>query len=117
MFLDVAIIYCKAGNGGDGAVAWHREKYVATGGPDGGDGGNGGSVYFQADRSMNTLISFRYTQHFKADNGENGSGKKCSGKAGKDLIIKVPCGTIIKDAETDGIIADVFNDGEKVLIF
>lgn len=117
MFLDVAIIYCKAGNGGDGAVAWHREKYVATGGPDGGDGGKGGSIYFQADRSLNTLISFRYTQHFKAENGANGSGKNCSGKAGEDLIIKVPCGTIIKDAETDGIIADVFNDGEKILIF
>ncbi len=117
MFLDIAIIYCKAGNGGDGAVAWHREKYVATGGPDGGDGGNGGSIYFQADRSMNTLISFRYTQHFKAENGANGSGKNCSGKAGKDLIIKVPCGTIIRDAESNGIIADVFNDGEKVLIF
>lgn len=117
MFLDIAIIYCKAGNGGDGAVAWHREKYVATGGPDGGDGGNGGSIYFQADRSMNTLISFRYTQHFKAEDGANGSGKNCSGKAGKDLIIKVPCGTIIRDAESNGIIADVFNDGEKVLIF
>ena len=117
MFLDIAIIYCKAGDGGDGAVAWHREKYVATGGPDGGDGGNGGSIYFQADRSMNTLISFRYTQHFKAEDGANGSGKNCSGKAGKDLIIKVPCGTIIRDAESNGIIADVFNDGEKVLIF
>ncbi|MBQ8177648.1 MAG: GTPase ObgE [Clostridia bacterium] len=117
MFLDVAVIYCKAGNGGDGAVAWHREKYVATGGPDGGDGGKGGSIYFQADRSINTLISFRYTQHFKAENGANGSGKNCSGKAGEDLIIKVPCGTIIRDAETNGIIADIFNDGEKVLIF
>ncbi|MBR3685596.1 MAG: GTPase ObgE [Clostridia bacterium] len=117
MFLDVAVIYCKAGNGGDGAVAWHREKYVATGGPDGGDGGRGGSIYFQADRSINTLISFRYTQHFKAENGGNGSGKNCSGKAGEDLIIKVPCGTIIRDAESNGIIADIFNDGEKVLIF
>ena len=117
MFLDVAVIYCKAGNGGDGVVAWHREKYVATGGPDGGDGGNGGSIYFQADRSMNTLISFRYTQHWNAENGANGAGKKCSGKSGADLIIKVPCGTIIRDAETNGIIADVFNDGEKVLVF
>ena len=117
MFLDVAVIYCKAGNGGDGVVAWHREKYVATGGPDGGDGGRGGSIYFQADRSINTLISFRYTQHFKAENGANGAGKNCSGKAGEDLIIKVPCGTIIRDAETNGIIADVFNDGEKILVF
>lgn len=116
MFLDVAVIYCKAGNGGDGVVAWHREKYVATGGPDGGDGGRGGSIYFQADRSINTLISFRYTQHFKAENGANGAGKNCSGKAGEDLIIKVPCGTIIRDAETNGIIADVFNDGEKILV-
>ncbi len=117
MFLDVATIYCKAGNGGDGAVAWHREKYVATGGPDGGDGGNGGSIYFMGDRAINTLISFRYTQHFKAENGANGQGRNCFGKNGQDLIIKVPCGTIIKDAETDGIIADIFNDGEKVLIF
>lgn len=117
MFLDIATIYCKAGNGGDGAVAWHREKYVATGGPDGGDGGNGGNIYFMADRSMNTLISFRYTQHFKAEDGANGQGRNCTGKAGQDLIIKVPCGTVIRDAESNGIIADIFNDGEKVLIF
>lgn len=117
MFLDTAVIYCKAGNGGKGAVAWHREKYVATGGPDGGDGGNGGSIYFCGDNSMNTLISFRYTQHFKAEDGADGSGAHCNGKSGKDLIIKVPCGTIIKDAETDGIIADIYENGVNVLIF
>ncbi len=117
MFLDSAVIYCKAGNGGKGAVAWHREKYVAAGGPDGGDGGNGGSIYFRGDNSMNTLISFRYTQHFKAEDGADGEGAHCNGKSGKDLIIKVPCGTIIKDAETDGVIADIYENGVDVLIF
>ncbi len=117
MFLDLAVIYCKAGNGGDGVVSWHREKYVPTGGPDGGDGGKGGDIYFEADPSLNTLISFRYTQRFKAGNGENGSKKNCTGKNGEDLIIKVPRGTVIRDAETNGIIADIFNYGEKVLVF
>ena len=117
MFLDLAVIYCKAGNGGDGVVSWHREKYVPTGGPDGGDGGKGGDIYFEADPSLNTLISFRYTQRFKAGNGENGSKKNCAGKGGEDLVIKVPRGTVIRDADTNGIIADIFNYGEKVLVF
>lgn len=117
MFLDTVTIFCKAGNGGDGAVSFHREKYVPKGGPDGGDGGRGGSIYFEADPSVNTLINFRYNQHFRAENGEKGSGCTKTGSKGNDIIIKVPRGTVVKDAETDGILADIFNYGEKVLIF
>lgn len=117
MFLDTVTIFCKAGNGGDGAVSFHREKYVPKGGPDGGDGGRGGSIYFEADPSVNTLINFRYNKHFRAENGEKGSGCTKTGSKGNDIIIKVPRGTVVKDAETDGILADIFNYGEKVLIF
>ena len=116
MYLDKVKIYCKAGNGGNGAVSFHREKYVPNGGPDGGDGGRGGSIYFMADESINNLISFRYTQHYRAENGANGEKKNQFGKSGKDIIIKVPRGTIIKDEESGKIIADVFNYGEKILV-
>lgn len=116
MFIDTATIHCKAGDGGNGSVSFHREKYVPKGGPDGGDGGKGGDVYFQADASMNTLLSFRYNQHFKAGNGDNGKGNNMTGKSGDDIIIKVPRGTVIKDAKTGSIIADVFTFDEKVLI-
>ena len=117
MFLDSVVIYCKAGNGGNGAVAFHREKYVAKGGPDGGDGGNGGSIYVMADPSVNTLIEYRYNQHFRAENGQPGSGRNMFGTKGADIVLKVPRGTIVKDAETGGILADVFNDNEKILLF
>ncbi len=117
MFLDTATIYCKAGEGGNGTVSFHREKYVPAGGPDGGDGGSGGSIYFMADPSLNTLINFRYSQHFRADNGQKGGAKNMSGPSGDDIIIKVPRGTIIKDAESGGILADIFNYGEKVCLF
>ena len=117
MFLDTVTIFCKAGNGGDGAVSFHREKYVPKGGPDGGDGGRGGNIYFMADESVNTLIDFRYNQHFRAGNGERGEGNTKTGARGSDIVIKVPRGTIVKDAESDGILADIFNYGEKVLIF
>lgn len=116
MFIDIATIYCKAGDGGNGHVSFHREKYVPKGGPDGGDGGRGGDVYFQADPSINTLLSFRYNQRFKAENGDNGKGNNMTGKKGADLVIKVPRGTIVKDSKTGSIIADIFNEGEKVLI-
>ena len=116
MFLDMVVIYCKAGNGGNGAVSFHREKYVAKGGPDGGDGGQGGSIYIVADQSLNTLIDYRYNQHFRAANGEPGKGNTMFGSKGEDIILRVPRGTIVKDAETDGIIADVFNEGEKILL-
>lgn len=116
MFIDIATIYCKSGDGGNGYVGFHREKFVSRGGPDGGDGGKGGDVYFQADASMNTLLSFRYNQHFVAGNGEHGKGNKMTGKNGQDIVIKVPRGTIIKDAESGAIIADVFNNEEKALV-
>lgn len=116
MFLDTSVIYCKAGNGGDGVVSWRREKYVPKGGPDGGDGGRGGDIIFEADISMNTLLSFRYTQKFHAEDGISGRGNNCFGKNGKDLIINVPCGTLIKDANTDGVMADLFANGDKYLL-
>ena len=90
MFLDTVVIYCKAGNGGNGAVSFHREKYVAKGGPDGGDGGRGGNIYAIADKSLNTLIDYRYNQHFRAQNGQPGSGNTMFGAAGEDIILAKP---------------------------
>ncbi len=108
MFLDIASIFIKAGDGGDGIVSFHTEKYVDMGGPDGGDGGNGGSIIFVVDDSTSTLVDFQYAKHFRAENGANGGSKNCRGKNGKDLIIKVPRGTIIKNKETQEILADMF---------
>ena len=116
MFTDYARITIKSGNGGDGAVTFRREKYVAAGGPDGGDGGRGGSIYFRVDPNSNTLIDFRYTKKFKAQNGENGSGGHKYGKSGEDLYINVPIGTIIKDAETGKIVADLSQEGQEELV-
>lgn len=116
MFTDYVKIIAKAGNGGDGAVSFRREKYVAAGGPDGGDGGKGGDVYFIVDPDSNTLINFRYNKKFKAQNGENGSGSNCYGKKGEDLYIKVPLGTVVKDKETGKIIADLSKEGQKELV-
>lgn len=109
-FVDTARIHVKAGNGGDGAVAFHREKYIAAGGPDGGDGGNGGSVYLQVDHHMSTLMDFRYKRKYVAQDGQAGQGSCCSGRAGKDLTIKVPLGTVVRDAETGEIIQDMQDD-------
>ena len=111
MYLDKVKISIKAGNGGDGVVSFHREKYVANGGPDGGDGGNGGSIIFVASDKINTLNDFMYEKKFFAPSGSNGSGKFCYGKKGDDLRITVPCGTVIKDAETDKVLADMYEDG------
>ena len=116
MFTDYAKIVIKSGNGGDGAVTFRREKYVAAGGPDGGDGGRGGSIYFQVDPNANTLIDFRYAKKFKAQNGENGSGGNKYGKSGDDLYINVPIGTIIKDAETGKVVADLSKEGQVELV-
>ena len=116
MFTDYVKILIKAGDGGDGAVTFRREKYVAAGGPDGGDGGNGGSIYFQVDPNANTLIDFRYNKKYKAQNGENGSGSNCYGKKGEDLYINVPIGTIIKDAETGKVVADLSKEGQVELV-
>ena len=116
MFTDYAKITIKSGNGGDGAITFRREKYVAAGGPDGGDGGRGGSIYFQVDPNANTLIDFRYTKKFKAQSGENGSGNNKYGKSGEDLYINVPIGTVIKDAETGKVVADLSKEGQKELV-
>ena len=115
MFIDDARIKIKAGGGGDGAVAFHREKYVASGGPDGGDGGRGGDVVFQADDNQSTLSEFRYRRKFEAENGQNGMGKRCNGRGGKDLVIRVPRGTLLRDAETGRLIADVSSDESQVI--
>ena len=115
MFVDVVKIKIKAGDGGNGAVSFRREKYVAAGGPDGGDGGKGGDVYFLADTNLSTLADFRFKRKFIAQSGEPGSGKKCFGKNAPDLIIKVPLGTLVKHAETGKVIADV-SDFEPKLV-
>ena len=115
MFVDVVKIKIKAGDGGNGAVSFRREKYVAAGGPDGGDGGKGGDVYFAADTNLSTLADFRFKRKFIAQSGEPGSGKKCFGKNAPDLIIKVPLGTLVKHAETGKVIADV-SDFEPKLV-
>ena len=107
MFVDVAKIKIKAGNGGDGAVMFHREKYVASGGPDGGDGGKGGDIVFQVDTNMSTLADFRYKRKYSAEHGEKGQGGRKNGKKGKDLIIRVPKGTIIREVESGAIMADM----------
>ena len=116
MFTDYTKIIIKAGDGGNGAVSFRREKYVAAGGPDGGDGGKGGDVYFKVDKDKNTLIDFRYNKKYKAENGEHGSGSKCNGKYGKDIYIGVPRGTVIKDAETGKIVADLSEPDQVELI-
>ena len=116
MFTDYVKIYAKAGNGGNGAISFRHEKYVAAGGPDGGDGGKGGDVYFKVDKDANTLIEFRFNKKYKANNGENGSGAKKYGKSADDLYIPVPIGTVIKDAETNEILADLDEPEEAVLI-
>ncbi len=107
MFVDKAKIRIIAGNGGNGAVAFHREKYINAGGPDGGDGGRGGNVVFQVDDNLSTLSDFRYKRKYKAQSGENGRGSHCNGRKGEDLIIKVPRGTVIKEVETGYVMADM----------
>ena len=116
MFTDYVKIYVTAGKGGNGAISFRHEKYVAAGGPDGGDGGKGGNVYFKVDKDANTLIEFRYKKKFKAQNGENGQGARKYGKSGDDLYIKVPIGTVIKDANTNEVLADLSEPEEEALI-
>ncbi|WP_195983467.1 GTPase ObgE [Clostridium sp. D33t1_170424_F3] len=115
MFIDYAKIMVKAGNGGAGAVAFHREKFVANGGPDGGDGGRGGSVVFVVDDNLSTLADFRYKRKYAAENGENGRGARCNGKSAKDLVIRVPRGTLVKDAQTGRLLADLSTDEPQVI--
>ena len=115
MFIDKVRISVKAGAGGNGAVAFHREKYVAAGGPDGGDGGNGGSIVLRVDDNLSTLMDFRYKRKYTAPNGENGQGKRCRGKNGENLIIKVPRGTVVRDLATNEIIKDMSDSADFVL--
>lgn len=115
MFVDIANIRLKAGNGGNGAVSFHREKYVAAGGPDGGDGGRGGDIVFVADDNLSTLADFRYKRKYCAENGENGKAGRCSGKKAPVLLIKVPRGTVVKETETGRIIADISDDNPVVI--
>ncbi len=117
MFVDKVNIFVKAGDGGDGAVSFRREKYVPNGGPDGGDGGRGGNIVFRSDPSLNTLLDFRFTKHFRAPNGVSGGPKNCSGACGEDLVIKVPNGTVIKDKQTGKVIVDMMSvEGDFVLL-
>ena len=115
-FLDQAKIFIQSGDGGKGCVAFRREKFIEFGGPSGGDGGKGGSVYFEAVHNLNTLIDFRYQQHFKAQKGQNGMGSEMYGAKGEDLVIKVPVGTVILAEDGETVIKDMTTPGEKFLI-
>ena len=116
MFADSAKIIIKSGKGGDGHVSFRREKYVPNGGPDGGDGGKGGDIIFVVDEGMNTLNDFRHKRKYAAQSGEEGKKRNCHGRKGEDLIIKVPEGTIIRDAETDQVIADMSGDNRRQIV-
>ena len=114
-FVDTARITVRAGNGGNGVVSFHREKYVAAGGPDGGDGGRGGDVILEVNDHLSTLMDFRYKRKYAAGNGMDGQGKRCSGKDGENLVIKVPRGTVVRDAATGEIICDLSTGAPFVL--
>jgi GTP-binding protein len=116
MFVDEAKIFVKAGDGGNGCVAFRREKYVPRGGPSGGDGGNGGSIYLEANPNDNTLLRYRYNREFKADRGRHGEGSNCTGHSGADMILQVPVGTMVFDCETSEILADLNKPGQRVLV-
>lgn len=115
-FVDKARIVIKAGDGGDGCASFHREKFVARGGPDGGDGGGGGSVIFVADSNMDTLLDFKFARFYRAENGEKGRAGRSSGKNGQDLIIKVPVGTVVRDVETGAVAADLNTAGRQKVV-
>ena len=111
-FVDEALITVQAGKGGNGCMSFRREKYIPKGGPDGGDGGDGGSIFVEADSGLNTLIDYRFTRHYKAQNGEGGQGRQCTGSKGEDLVLKVPVGTTIVDVDTDEVLADLTAVGQ-----
>lgn len=118
MFVDKVKIYCKAGNGGDGCRSFYRSKLVMNGGPDGGDGGKGGNIVFKVDQDMNNLVDFYFQKHYKAENGEKGEQNNCTGKNGAPMIIKVPKGTVVKEALTEKVLADLTENGEeKTILF
>lgn len=116
MFIDSAKIMVKAGNGGNGCVSFRREKFVPKGGPDGGDGGDGGSIYVEADSNLATLLDFRYNKHYRARRGDHGKGARKTGRTAEDVTIKVPLGTIIKDADTGEVIADICQPEQRALV-
>lgn len=115
-FVDEAIIKVEAGSGGHGCLSFRREKFIPFGGPDGGDGGNGGCVFLEANKDLNTLVDFRYQRNYKAANGECGRGANCTGKAGDDLIIQVPVGTLVYDVDTDELLGDIREAGSRLLV-
>jgi len=115
-FIDRAKIYVKGGDGGNGCVAFRREKFVPRGGPSGGDGGKGGDVILVADRNVHTLLDFKYRRHYTAERGRHGEGSRKTGRSGKDLIIKVPVGTVVRDAETGEVIGELIEDGQKLTV-
>jgi GTPase len=115
-FIDEARISVKSGDGGNGSISFRHEKYIPKGGPDGGNGARGGSVLIRADRQLNTLLDFRYKRHYIAERGENGRGKDQEGKSGKDVIVRVPCGTLVRNALNGKTIIDLVNDGDEVII-
>ena len=112
-FVDEASITVQAGKGGNGCLSFRREKYIPKGGPDGGDGGDGGSIFVEADESLNTLIDYRYTRRYNAQNGEGGQGRQCTGSKGEDLVLKVPVGTTVVDIDTDEVLADLTQIGQR----
>src|SRR3989442_572482 len=116
MFYDHMKIHVKAGDGGNGSIHFRREKFAPFGGPDGGDGGRGGSVYMEATTNLNTLIDYRYRQHFKADPGNPGIRQKMHGAKGEDIVLTVPCGTVVRDADTNELIADLVENGQRVMV-
>lgn len=115
-FVDEAAIRVEAGDGGNGCVSFRREKYIPFGGPDGGDGGDGGSVFLEADSGLNTLVDFRHTRRFRAQRGENGMGRNCTGKSGDDLVIRVPVGTVVIDDDTDEELGDLIAPGDRLCV-
>lgn len=116
MFLDHAKIYIRSGDGGNGCVSFRREKYVPKGGPNGGDGGRGGDIIFKASSQLSTLVDFRYKSHYKAQRGDHGQGSLKTGKNGKDEVILVPCGSIIKNSETGKVLAELLTNGQEILL-
>jgi len=115
-FIDEALIEIHAGNGGDGCASFRREKFIPRGGPNGGDGGHGGSIYAVADCNLNTLIDFRYARIHRARDGEKGHGSDCYGKSAPDVVLRVPVGTVVSDAESGALVADLAHDGERALL-
>ena len=115
-FVDEVSIFVKAGDGGNGMMSFRREKFIEKGGPNGGDGGDGGSVFLQADENLNTLIDYRYTRKFHAQNGEKGGSTDCTGAKGEDMVLPVPVGTSVIDAGTQEIIGDLTEPGQRLLV-